>query len=1057
MRIRTRLRKALFWGSFFLLACLAGVLGFAYWYVTDSENLARLIREGAPRFLRGAQLEVSRVRMHLLWDNEIVLSQVRLRQKIDKNPLVALQINHLNIRVNPKAMLKGQFIPLNVEVAYPTLQLQRRKDGTWNFEGVLADPWPLPPMKGTPPIVIQNGTVKLVEEGDKGAAILREVAIKIEPDGDTRVKFEGTAKGDSFEHINVRGTFDQATGQVTFTGDLSRLTISDSLRGRIPAEYREAFDKTGLKSGEVSLQVGRVTYNPEATPPLRYEATARIHSGVLDCPKLPFPINDLTGSATVRDGHLTIDRADGNNGPTAVRITKGHFNLEAPTRSPFDLSLEIFDLELDKRLRDKTPREHLELWNVFRPRGRINVAANIVREKEGGPIGCGWTVFCRDVGIVYKFFPYPVDHIQGLLRCENNRISLNLQTVVGNKPLEVKGTIDNSGGLAPVILDFGWEGLPIDKTVFDALPPDIRKVVNEFKPSGTVKGKAKVERTRNPLDPNEPREGKVVVDAFLDLNGDCAIKWVGMPYPVGNLTGRLELHPDLWVFKDMRGSNGQAVISGSGVVKKVPRVKGLPPTIKDPIAVDMHINAENIPFNSQLQSSLPKAWQKSWATLNPIGSCDADVKINLQPGKPDEYHLEIDPKPETLVQLKFSREPRGKTDPGGTFDLRMENVRGRFVYHNALVQMRDVGFVFHGTPVQFDNGTVKVEDSGEFHLRVAQVRARGFRMDGELRKMMPPVMAQFAHRLDEGRPIALISGNLGLNWAGPGKAVNCDWDNVLVVLSDNLIQAGIPLEHIQGQLDTVRGKFDGERLAVQGIMRLSSISLLKQHVTELETPFIVDKGVAALTDLKGKLLGGDVFAKFRISLDDAPQYAASVQVLNADLQRYAMTQPHKQSYRGLVSGEIELSGMGSDFHTIQGKGGIRVTDGALGELPVVLRLVNKLNFSSAARTAFDSADVGINIVNGESTLDPIKLTGDTFSLRGRGTMDPQGDLDLRLSPVYGRDKIRVPFVSDAVREATGQLFVISIKGPIAFPMIRPEALPSTADALKLLNRRTRRE
>jgi len=1051
MHLRTRLKKALFWGTFFLVTSLAGMIGFAYWYVTDSENLARLIRDGAPRYLKGVQLDVGKVRIRLL-RGEVVLEKLNAQQTLGNSLFSALQISWLNIRVDHRAMLfKGRFIPLNVEVAWPTLQLCRRKDGTWNIEGVLANPWPGPPVKGSPPIFIRNGTVKLVEEdGKRVTAILREVAVKIEPEGESRLKFEGTAEGDAFEHLNLRGTVDRATGRVNLTGDLARLTVTDTLRRRIPAEYRAAWEQSGLKSGEVDLHISRVAYDPVATPPLRYEVSARIRSGVLDCPKLPFPINDLTGGLTVRDGLLTIDRADGNNGTTAVRITKGQFQLGDLSQNPFELSLEVFDLEFDKRLREKTPPEFDELWDVFRPRGRINAAINLVRERPGGPVGYGWTVYCRDVGMVYKFFPYPVDHIQGFLTCEKNRISLDLQSVVGNKPLVVKGTIDNPGDFAHVILDFEGEALPIDKTLFDALPPPIRKVVEDFKPSGTVRGTAHVERTR--FDPSEPPEGTVSIDAYLDLNGDCAIKWVGMPYPVGNLTGRLELHPDRWIFKDVRGSNGQAVISASGSVRSVKSIKKEIGK-EDPLAVDLHLTAENIPFNQQLYSSLPPAWQKSWDTLNPIGSSYVDAKIHLEPGKPEQYHLEIDPKPETLVRLKFRRELRPNVDPGGTFDLRMENVRGRFVYDNGLVKMRDVGFVFHGTPVQFENGWVKVEDSGKFQLHVSQVNARGFRMDGELRKMMPPVMAQFANRLDEGRPIARISGNLGLSWSGPGQAVNCDWDHVLVVLADNRILAGVPLEHLQGQLETVRGQFNGDKLSVSGILRLSSISLMGQHVTDLETPFVINRGEASLTSIEGKLLGGIVSGQFRISLDASPRYAASVSVTGADLQRYTKTQPHKQTYRGLVSGNIMINGRGSDLHMLQGQGEVHVTQAALGELPFLLRLVNRLPFSSAAKTAFDSADIGFVIQNGASVLDPIRLTGDAISLRGRGTMDVQGDLDLRLAPVYGRDRIHVPILSDAMREATGQLFVINIQGPFAYPRIKPEPLPVTSDVFRSLGSR----
>ena len=143
---------------------------------------------------------------------------------------------------------------------------------------------------------------------------------------------------------------------------------------------------------------------------------------------------------------------------------------------------------------------------------------------------------------------------------------------------------------------------------------------------------------------------------------------------------------------------------------------------------------------------------------------------------PDSYHLEIRPRPATGVCLKYTREPKPGVDPGGTFKLRMEDVTGLFVFDNGPVHMHDVGFRFHDAPVQFARGTVVVEDSGRFDLAVADLYARNIRLEQRLRSYMPPVMAQFAQRLDDGRTFTL-KGNLGLGWSGqPGAPVRCGWD-----------------------------------------------------------------------------------------------------------------------------------------------------------------------------------------------------------------------------------------------------------------------------------------
>lgn len=1033
MSRRSRVRKVVFWVSCLLLAIAAGTAGLVYKYMNDSDTLSGLIRAEAPRYLPKARLELGKVRLGLV-NGEVNLTQVHVRQAIDGASWLTLRIPWLQIQHDPRALLKRRFVPRKVVVAQPTLRLCRRGDGTWNIQDLLADPWPGPPMKGTPSVVIQNGTVELADAASqKPAAILRDVAVEIEPAGPDRLTFVGSAKGDAFERLSLQGTIDRVSGKVTLGGDLGKLALSETLRARLPAEFRPATARLGLVSGEVDLS-GKVVYDPSASPKVRYEGSARVRSGDLNCPKLPFPINELSASVSVRDGVVTIERAEGFNGPTKVRVKGGRVALGDPARAPFDLSLEVTDLELDRRLRDKTPPEFAELWRDYSPSGRVSAAINLVREREGGPVGFAWSVNCLDVAMTYRYFPYPVEHVRGLLSFEKKRITLNLQAVVGNKPLTAKGTIDDPGPLASVVLDFDGEALPIDKTLFDALPPPIRKVVADFKPSGTVRGKAHVARV-NPARPaDQPK-----IHADLDLNEGCAMQWVGMPYPVGNLTGHLELHPDLWTFRDMRGENGQAVITGSGRVEKLPGPG-------DPLKVDLDLEAKNLDFNKKLRDALPPAWKKTWERLNPLGSSDVEAKIEVRPGA-EHYNLVIVPKAETLVQLSFTREP-GPGDPGGTFDLRMENVRGRFVYNDGLVTMKDVGFVFHGSPVSFAEGAVQVENSGRFNLGVSQVWARNLRLDGELRKMMPPVMAQFAQRLDDGRPIATVKGDLHLAWPGPGQAILCEWQNGLVVLNGNTIQAGIPLEHLQGELRNVKGQFQNNRLGVQGIIKLDSIGLLGQQVTNLETPFRLERGEARLTNIRGNLLGGTVSGSFDVSLSDTPRYAAALKLEGADLQQYAMTLPGRQSFRGLVFGNLSLNGLGNDLHTLQGQGEARIVQGDLGEMPVILRAVRTLTLSSATRTLFDSAEVGIVIRNGESTLDPIRLTGDAFSLLGRGTMDIQGNLNLRFKPLYGRERFRLPVLSDAMREAGGQLFVIRARGPVAFPRFDLEALPRVSDALR---------
>ena len=68
--------------------------------------------------------------------------------------------------------------------------------------------------------------------------------------------------------------------------------------------------------------------------------------------------------------------------------------------------------------------------------------------------------------------------------------------------------------------------IAIDDVLKNAMPPDVRKVVDQFNPSGVVKAHAKVFRKPLPGRPDRP-EGLITIDAEIDLTERCEITWEG--------------------------------------------------------------------------------------------------------------------------------------------------------------------------------------------------------------------------------------------------------------------------------------------------------------------------------------------------------------------------------------------------------------------------------------------------------------------------------------------------------------------------------------------------
>ena len=1119
MRMGRRVARFLFWGSVLCFSTLAGGLWFAYWYITDGETTARIIREHAVRYFPKAILEPGRVRPRL-FAGELVLHDLKLKQAIDGALFETLRIAYLQIRLNPRKLAEGQLEPRTIVVGTPTLRLCCRQDGTWNLQGLIADPWPGPWIE-TPPIVIRNGTLELYpceesgstsegapepsagslakaattkqssDRATKGAAssasspatippartvrgasdgspaILRDVSLEIEPVGqrvEGYLKFDGSARGDGFERLKLTGTIDLKSGRIEFGGELSGLLLSESLRRKIRPGARRVVQALGLNAGVVDLKVNRFQYDPTRPPGnrLHYNIGARLRDGVCDCPDLPFQVNDLSAILNLEDDRLTIKHAQGSNGMTILRAD-GVVAVDASKQGPLNMHVTLDDLELDGRLRVRTPPEYKELWDVFKPEGRVDVALDLVRARAGERVDWKAKVFCRDVGAVYREFPYPLDHLTGPMTFEKNTLTVDLKSLSG-RPMTISGTIQNPGIDAVVKLDIEADSLPIDDALKKAMPADVRKIVNQFKPSGLVKAHARVSR-RPTADRVARPEGLVHIDADIELSERCEITWEGLPYPVRDLTGRLEIHPDKWTFKNVRGRNGEATITASGSVENLhfPKLANG----EDPLKIDVDLHADNLPFSGELQLALPKAWRKTWPTINPSGACDVDAQVHISPVSPERTEIIITPRAETNLRLLITRSPQPGIDPGGTFDLPMEDVRGRFVFYNGVVTMNDVNFKFRGGAVRFSTGTAILEDTGRFDLNVHELWVENIRFDLDLRKKMPPLMSQFALRLDDGSNFR-ARGDLQIGWSGSERDLAwCKWKNTKVVFLDNTVKTAIPLEHMQGELNNVSGWSNGITLEVDGILKLESIYFLGQQITQLESPFHVKRGQATLDSVQGHFLGGKLFGEEPcwVSLDATPRYHAVLSLAGAQLEEYARTISGRQSYRGKIDAKIDISGLGSDVRNLHGRGEAHISQGDLGKLPPVLRLASALNSPlpninaapesrtrAQSQTAFDSADVTYTIQNGLTTFERIKFTGNAFSLLGKGTLDPQGHLDLRLSVLWGRDRFHIPLVSDVARRASTSFIIAYVNGTPSNPQFDLVPFPQVGDALRALNR-----
>ncbi|MFM7318423.1 MAG: AsmA-like C-terminal region-containing protein, partial [bacterium] len=1072
-----------------VLVLVAGLAVGAFFYVQDGDYFRQQIIAQAPQFFPSSRLEIAHARIRPLL-GECVLEHMRLWQTLpaetaslpdsgkpasekttadtgQKTPATApedakpkvpaatkavpvptLRLPFIRLVFDPWSLFQESWTVDKIVVAQPTLRLERNANGQWNLQSLFASPVPLKSSGRIPAIQISRGTLELVQHTlgetpkepreQAPPAVLRDVELTIEPTTNSQVlKFSGSAQGTWAQRVQIQGTANLETGTVDLGGSVIGLDAGPRMISDVRPELSAEWLRLGLDDVQCNLYLESATLqlSKGLVKPASYRVRADVLRGRLQRTELPFPLSDIRGTLVVKDDQLLIERAEAVHGKTILRATgkSGAMNWRT---DPLDLTLSAVNLPIDQRLQRVTPPQWQNFWVEYLPRGELNLAIRMVRNRPGGEIGFGVNADCRDVAICYEFFPYPLEHIWGQITWSGDTIRLGnpdkpplesgLRTLLGNRPAAITGTIRKPGPRAEVDLRFEAENIGVDETLLNALPPDTRRVVDAFQPTGEVRAKAHITR-QPPTLPGEPPIGKLEVHTTIDLMERCSIRWAGMPYPVSNLKGTLNLHPDYWVFENISGTNGTARISGKGRVERIgprkspqapfPRRRSQPPAadaseIKHhelaqqrnqgqpaasapsnptPLRTHIELHADQLPFDDQLRQSLPNVWKTTWATINPIGSAHVDVLIDLDPSaQVDNRVITIKPDAETRLNLVIERRAAANNAPAKPLELPLDHVEGNFVSTNGKVAMNDVQFLFRNSQVSMQQGQVVLEKDGKFDLWAKALEARELRLDAGLRQKMPPVMAHFARRLDDGRAITFRT-DMRLGWSGnSAEPAWCRWQNGIVVLNGNSFDAGWMLNNLQGQVENISGIYDGRDFTCDGVLALDNMTLKGFPIQHISAPVHVEKGLVELPSMQAMIMGGQAYGSMNVQIDQEPQYQASLKLVGVDLAQYARTVPGPQNIRGRVSGQIDLEGRGTETRNLKGAGSAEITQGDLGELPDFLRFVKALNLSPTTKTAFDSAQVGFQIDHGVTNFKPIKFQGDAFSLDGDGEMSPRG-------------------------------------------------------------------
>ena len=204
--------------------------------------------------------------------------------------------------------------------------------------------------------------------------------------------------------------------------------------------------------------------------------------------------------------------------------------------------------------------------------------------------------------------------------------------------------------------------------------------------------------------------------------------------------------------------------------------------------------------------------------------------------------------------------------------------------------------------------------------------------------------------------------------------------------------------------------------------------------------------------------GGRLVADCRVALSDTSRFALDAQMSETDLAQFATEMiPGGRNLSGKMTGNLQLAGTSRGTHTLRGKGDIRLREGNVYELPIVLSLLKLLSIREPDSTAFNTCDVDFKIDGDHILFDQFNFHGDAISMLGKGEMDFDKSLRMVFHAVIGNDQLQLPIVRPLLGMASQQLMLLYVYGTLDNPQTTREALPGVRRAVQEMQTEAEKE
>lgn len=1050
------------------------VLGIA---AADVKLIARSVLnprrvEGMLRSLLGTECSIGKIRYGA---DRIEVKDLRFPSRLGAPEGQLLAVDKISLAFSKLALATGNVLPAEITLDKPCISLLRTATGEWEIAELFKNlsTGALLPKGGTaataawaPALTIRNAILTVQDStlfAPRHAQVFRGVTFKLTPFTPTRYVVEGEADAGALGRWTLKGQIDTQKPSVEITVSAPNLTLDRRLADTLNENIRSSWDNF-LPNGQVDLAL-EITYNTVKPNDLDYCAVVDCHGVDFKYVNFPYATRAVSGRVEIRSGGAKMIGLEMRTVAARCRRPDGSLDPEQPvTRLRLDgwtdgfereaavnLRIDVGDMDLDENLKHALDKDAQRAWELFEPRGLIDGIARITRPHGlNVPEIDDITILTKGIHLRFQNFPYPVENCRGELQFLGKEIHIkHLTGYHGPAEVRLRGDIFDIAG------ETGWDvtadatGVPLLQDLRAALQPSLRRVWDDYDPSGTADITWRTSRKQGF---GQPEEHHVTTRC----RGVSAC-YKEIPYPLANLTGEIEYTGPQVFLRNLHGERGKTGVTLNGTVL-LPNGRvgngshigggngngnggsggghGGGDAIAERPGWDLEVNARNLALDDTLRTAVKSRLEETWQMFEPAGTIDLDWKSTREPGVAGR-------------ETQWCRATaKGVLATYREIPYPIPRITGQVEYDGTTVTLRNL-MGGEGKETVFIDGAVQLLADRPPHVNVT-IRGSEVPLDAKLIDAVPKELGDILASVTPSGSVDFVircdrayaeraADNEPPPGANPRFASEILY-SANVLLKDSAFDVGLHVSQAQGNL-LMQGEVHERQHGSMGTARFTDMKIEGKHFSNVTSQFIFKNHWLNLHDLAASAYDGHLQGNLRVNTENY-QFDGILGIAGLDLHKFRQdTFVKEKDVRGTLGADVRLAGVGKDVNQLHADGKLTISEGQLWDVPLFLNLMSSLNVTR--RQPFQTGTVKFVAERGEIKIKSLEFESEEVKMTGKGSMDFDGNMDLLLDAgvsVVGVPE--VPLLSPLVRAVRKQLFAVEVKGPFKSPSVGARILPS---------------